>query len=214
MSRRFAAATATLLAALAVAGAGSAAADAQGPDAIGGPLDPATAAALATASAPGESGSSSWIVSPSEALSAAAVPGAATWIDPALSAQQAVGEAEVPSVVSDPPTPTWCWANADWHEWGTWPYEQRLTDTTYWCAVLGKQITYRSTSVTGSGTLCATNWTSSALISGGIGYPWFTTRSSAGFACPTVIPWITLHENRWIDVNRTDTGGTTQVASG
>jgi len=211
MSRRLAAAAAALLAALAV-GAGAARADSSDPGAT--PLDPDVAAALAADAASVESGSSSWIVSPSEALSAAAVPDAVTWIDPTLSAQQAVGETEVPDALSGALTPTWCWATADWHEWGTWPYQQRLTDTTYWCAVLAKRITYRSTSVTGSGTLCATNWTSSALISGGIGYPWFTMRSSAGFACPTVIPWITLHENRWIDVNRTDTGGTTQVASG
>ena len=38
------------------------------------------------------------------------------------------------------------------------------------------------------GTLCSTNWTGSALISGGIGYSWFVMRSSAGFACPTRDP--------------------------
>lgn len=150
------------------------------------PSDPATAAVLADAPAPAASGASMQLVLPSSQL--------------------ASPDATLP--------PTWCWATAFWHQWGTWPYQQRITDTTYWCAVLGNRITYRSSSVTGTGTLCATGWTASQLISGGIGYPWFTMRSSAGFSCPTVIPWITLHENRYVDVNRTDTGGTSEVGSG
>ena len=63
---------------------------------------------------------------------------------------------------------TACSANAAWHQWGTWPYEQRITDTTYWCAVYGGQITYRSSSVSATGTLCGSNWTTSQLISGGM----------------------------------------------
>ena len=39
-------------------------------------------------------------------------------------------------------------------------------------------------------------------------------RSSAGFSCPTVIPWITLHTSHYEDINRTDTGGTKEVNSG
>ena len=30
----------------------------------------------------------------------------------------------------------------------------------------------------------------SGIISGGIGYSWFVVRSSAGWTCPTVIPWV------------------------
>jgi hypothetical protein len=39
-------------------------------------------------------------------------------------------------------------------------------------------------------------------------------RSSAGFACPTVIPWITLHTTHHEDVKRTARGATTLVGSG
>lgn len=174
-------------AALLAAVAATAAGTARADDGGPAPSAPGLAAALAGNPGPGAGGSSTALVPATEVDDSA---------DP------------------DAATPIWCWANADWHQWGTWPYEQRVTDTTYWCALLGKSITSRSTSVTGTGTFCGTNWTSYSVISGGVGYPWFTTRSSAGFACQTVIPWITLHENRWIDVNRTDSGGTTEVASG
>lgn len=189
MTRRIAAAVA-LLAAVAASAAGTARADGGGAT----PSNPALAAALAGAPAAVASGSSTQLV-PASSLP---TPDAA---DAADAANAAV-------------TPIWCWATALWHQWGTWPYEQRITDTTYWCALLDKSITSRSTTVTGTGTLCATNWTTNQLISGGIGYPWFTIQASAGFACPTVIPYITLHENRWVDVNRTDSGGTSEVSSG
>jgi hypothetical protein len=103
-----------------------------------------------------------------------------------------------------------------WHQWGTWPYQQRITDTTYWCAVYGSHITYRSSTTTASGTLCAVNWRARQLIGGGVGpgFTYFTMRSSAGFACPTVIPWITLHTTHHEDVKRTDKGATTLVGSG
>lgn len=217
MSRKLAAMLAALLTAVAAAGgactAKAAAGDGSAVGSAGAALaDPATAGALANATAPVASGSLSWVASPSEALAAASAPGASTSGNPE-SSLQAVGGAATPDALVPLPV-TWCWANAAWHQWGTWPYEQRITDTTYWCASYGQSITYRTTSVKGTGTFCGTGWTASALISGGIGYPWFTMRSSAGFACPTVIPWITLHENRYEDVNRTDTGGTHEVASG
>lgn len=174
-------------AALLAAVAATAAGTARADGGAATPSDPSTAAALAGAIAPVASGSSTTLVPSSTAV-------------------------ESPDATAL--APIWCWATAFWHQWGTWPYEQRVTDTTYWCAMLGKSITSRSPTVTGTGSLCATNWTAIALISGGVGYPWFTQQSSAGFACPTVIPWITLHENRWVDVNRTDTGGTSEVASG
>lgn len=211
MSRRLAATVAALLAAAACATPAFADTGGAPP-----PLDPTTAQQLADAAAVLPSGSTSWSVTPAQALAASAAPGATTWVDPSMSPQSAVGETASQSVdsLNALSPPKWCWATAFWHQWGTWPYQQRVTDTTYWCAVLGVRITYRSSSVVGSGTLCGTNWTSSQLISGGYGYPWFTMRSSAGFACPTVIPWIVLHENRHVDVVRTDTGGTKEAGSG
>ena len=107
-------------------------------------------------------------------------------------------------------------ANAAWHEWGTWPYQQRITDTTYWCAIYNKHITYRTSTTTASGLLCGVQWRAGALIAGGVGrgFTYFTNRASAGFSCQTIIPWITLHTTHHLDVKRTDTGVTTQVGTG
>ena len=161
------------------------------------PLPPAEAEALVGAAAEVSSGSETRAVSPQEALAAATLPGALV-----------VGVAPAATAAA-----TACSANAAWHQWGTWPYEQRITDTTYWCAVYGGQITYRSSSVTATGTLCGSNWTASQLISGGIGYSWFVMRSSAGFSCPTVIPWVTLHPSHYEDIARNAWGSTSEVGS-
>jgi hypothetical protein len=161
------------------------------------PLPQAEAEALVGATADVSSGSETRAVSPQEALAAAGLPGALV-----------VGVAPAEATAA-----TACSANAAWHQWGTWPYEQRITDTTYWCAVYGGQITYRSSSVSATGTLCGSNWTTSQLISGGIGYSWFVIRSSAGFSCPTVIPWVTLHPSHYEDIARNSWGSTSEVGS-
>ena len=183
------------------------------------PLPVAEATALAATGV--SSGSVTRSVSAEEALAAASGPGATVSVAPGLSLREAVGLGSAgatpgtsPSATAAAEAASGCAANAAWWQWGTWPYEQRITDTTYWCAVYGDHITYRSSSVTGGGTLCSTNWTGSALISGGIGYTWFVMRSSAGFACPTVIPWITLHPSHYLDVSRNAWGNSAIVATG
>jgi hypothetical protein len=192
---------------LATAGAASA----KAPPAGGArPLPVAEATALAAAG--GSSGSSTWAVSADQALAAASQPDATVSVAPGLSLREAVGLGSTAAVAAE--AASGCAANAAWWQWGTWPYEQRITDTTYWCAVYCDRITYRSSSVTGGGTLCSTNWTGSALISGGIGYSWFVMRSSAGFSCPTVIPWITLHPSHSLDVSRNAWGNSAIVATG
>ena len=190
---------------LATAGAASA----KAPPAGGArPLPVAEATALAAAG--GSSGSTTWAVSAEEALAAASRPDATVSVVPGLSLREAVGLGSTTVVAAA----SGCAANAAWWQWGTWPYEQRITDTTYWCAVYGDHITYRSSSVTAGGTLCSTNWTGSALISGGIGYSWFVMRSSAGYSCPTVIPWLTLHPSHYLDVSRNAWGNSAIVAAG
>jgi hypothetical protein len=184
-------------------------------------LAPGQAQALINAPAAVQSGSSTRSVTAQEALAAASVAGAVVSVAPGLSLQEAVGLAPA---VGGPTRRTYavgrasaytaCSANSAWHEWGTWPYQQRITDTTYWCAVYGERITYTSSTANGSGTLCSTNWTSSQLVSGGIGYSWFVTRSSAGFSCPTAIPWISLHPSHYEDVARNAWGSTSEVGSG
>jgi hypothetical protein len=177
-------------------------------------LSPDQAQALATA--PGASGSTTSVVDGSNVLDASSLSGADTSIEAGVSPQAAVGLAPlIEGNVISASRPV-CWANAAWHRWGTWPYEQKITDTTYWCAVYGSHITYRTTTTTASGTLCAVSWRAKALIAGGVGpgFTYFTMRTSAGFACPTIIPWIVIHTSHHQDVKRTDRGATSFVGSG
>lgn len=179
------------------------------------PLPPDQAQALATAPAD-TGGSTTRVVDGQTALNASAVAGADTSIESGVSAQAAVGLAPLTEgniIFASRPV---CWANAAWHQWGTWPYQQRITDTTYWCAVYASHITYRTSTTTASGTLCGVSWRSKGLIAGGVGpgFTYFTNRASAGFSCPTIIPWITIHTTHHEDVKRSDRGVTTFVGTG
>jgi hypothetical protein len=216
MSLRHGALLAMLFAAVAaiLGPAASAVADSGTPTA----LPPDQAQALATAPADVADGSSTSAVDGVTVLNASAVTDAQTSIDPNLSPEAAVGLVPVidPGIRASTPTRASCWSNSMWHQWGTWPYQQRVTDTTYWCAIYNRHITYRTSTTTASGLLCGVQWRSGALIAGGIGrgFTYFTNRASAGFSCQTIIPWITLHTTHHLDVKRTDTGVTTQVGTG
>jgi hypothetical protein len=184
----------------------------------GGPtlLSPDDASALANSTATDQSGSSTSQVDSATALAASTLPGAQTWTEAGVTTEAAVGLVglyEGGGILMLRPI---CWANAAWHKWGTWPYQQRLTDTTYWCAIYGSHITYRTSTTTANGTFCATGWTASQLIAGGVGpgFTYFTIRSSAGWSCATVIPWIVIHTSHHQDVRRGDMGGTSFVGSG
>jgi|SRR5690349_21491951 hypothetical protein len=179
------------------------------------PLSPDQAQALATA--PVEtSGSTTSVVDGQTALNAASVSGADTSIESGVSAQAAVGLTQLTEGNIISASRPVCWANSYWHQWGTWPYQQRITDTTYWCAVYASHITYRTSTTTASGTLCGVSWRARQLIAGGVGrgFTYFTNRASAGFSCETVIPWITIHTTHHEDVKRTDRGVTTLVGTG
>jgi len=214
MSERRAALLAMLFATLAVAlgSATSARAAVEGPP----PLPPDQATALANADAAVTSGSSTQSVDGSAVLDASTLPGAQISIESDISPQAAVGLAPLSEGNVLSATRPICWANYMWHQWGTWPYQQRITDTTYWCAVYNNHITYRTSTTTASGTLCGVDWRSGGLIDGGIGrgFTYFTNRASAGFSCQTVIPWITIHKTHHEDVKRTDRGVTTVVGTG
>jgi hypothetical protein len=175
-------------------------------------LSPTDATTLANAPAPDPSGSSTSAVDSPTALAASSQPGANTFVEAGDSPEAAVGlSTAIPTSVRPV-----CWANAAWHRWGTWPYQQKLIDTTYWCAVYGNHITYRTSSTTANGTFCGTGWTASQLVAGGVGpgFATFTIRSSAGFSCATVIPWIVIHTSHHQDIRRGDQGGTAFVGSG
>jgi hypothetical protein len=213
MSVRRAAVLAMLLAAALIAILGSAALTSAATPA---PLPQDQAQALISAPADVPEGSSTTSVDGATALGASTQPGADTSIESGISAQAAVGLASLNEGNAIPATRPVCWANSAWHQWGTWPYQQRITDTTYWCAVFGSHITYRSSTTTASGTLCGVDWRAHALIGGGVGpgFTYFTVRSSAGFSCETDIPWITIHTTHHVDIKRTDRGVATFVGSG
>jgi len=180
------------------------------------PLAPDQATALATAAAAVPSGSSTQSVDGNSVLDAATLPGAQTSMESGVSPQAAVGlTALIEGNVLSATRPV-CWANYIWHQWGTWPYQQRITDTTYWCAVYNSHITFRTSVTTASGTLCGVEWRAGGLFGGGVGrgFTYFVNRASAGFACQTVVPWITIHTSHHEDVKRTDRGVTTTVGTG
>jgi hypothetical protein len=214
MSVRRTALLAALLTTLAVALGSAASARAVVEDPLPLPPDQATAAATAPADVVG--GSSTQSVDGSTVLDAAAQPGAQTSIESDISPEAAVGLAPLVEGNALSVTRPVCWANYLWRQWGTWPYQQRVTDTTYWCAVYNNHITYRTSVTTASGTLCGVEWRAGGLIDGGIGrgFTYFTNRASAGFSCQTVVPWITIHTTHHEDVKRNDRGGTTTVGSG
>jgi hypothetical protein len=178
------------------------------------PSDQATALSAATADVP--SGSLTQSVDGQSALSASMDPAADTMIESDLSAAAAVGIADPNGSPSGSGTRPSCWSNYMWHQWGTWPYQQRITDTTYWCAIYNNHITFRTSTTTASGLLCGVDWRTGMLIAGGVGkgFTSFTRRSSAGFSCQTDIPWIAIHTTHHEDVKRTDRGVTTLVGSG
>lgn len=221
MSKRVALALAVLVAAgiAAFAGVGPAAAIAVVCD-CGTPtqtdptsLSPADATALAAA--PGSGGlSAPTAANPADVLAAASAPGADTQIEPDLTAKEAVGLAPGGASLGTTTSQARCWADQAWYQWGTWPYQQRITDTTYWCAKYGVKITLRTSDVAGGGTICGMSWRSSQVIGGGVDFPFFTERSTAGYSCPTVIPWIVLHPSHHLDVLRDSRGGAQIVGHG
>ena len=180
------------------------------------PLSPDQATTLASTDSAVTSGSATQPASGSAVLDAAALSGAQTSIESGITPQAAVGLAPLTEGNVLSPSRPVCWANYMWHQWGTWPYQQRITDTTYWCAVYNSHITFRSSTTTASGLLCGVDWRAGQLIAGGVGrgFTYFTNRASAGFSCQTVIPWITIHKTHHEDVKRNDRGGTTLVGAG
>jgi hypothetical protein len=94
----------------------------------------------------------------------------------------------------------YCWSFTDaWTQWGIWPYQQRVTEYRYWCGYYGGAQTYRSSSVHPGSTLCSHDSGWQSRISGGDGYTYTVVRTGASFSCPTDIPWITIHTDRWQD---------------
>lgn len=163
------------------------------------PLDPSQAQALA--SAPGSSlGTTVSSASKLDALNASTQSGAQTELAPGFA---------TPAEAIAASTGCTSWQSA-WG-WGTWPYDQQVYDHTYYCAVTGDHITYRSTTVTTGGTLCGTESRDNWIVSGGIGYFWMVVHAQARFSCPTVVPWVTLHPTDWLETSYNAWGNAAQV---
>lgn len=108
----------------------------------------------------------------------------------------------------------YCWSFTDgWTEWGLFPVQQRVTEYRNWCGYYGGAQTYRSSSVHLGTTLCSHSGEWQARISGGNGYTWTVVRTGGSFACPTPIPWITLHYDRWQDWSANTWGSYAQVGN-
>jgi hypothetical protein len=61
--------------------------------------------------------------------------------------------------------------------------------------------------------LCSTDWTNWAIVGGGVGAAYATVRAQGGWGCPTVIPWVTIHESGWFDINVNDWGNSSYGGS-
>jgi hypothetical protein len=93
-----------------------------------------------------------------------------------------------------------CWYNTDdlWAWWGIPPYRQWVREHRYWCATrYGGAQTYRASTTHPSSLLCNHSGRFEERVGGGNGYTWTTVRTGAHFACPTPIPYITYHYDRW-----------------
>jgi hypothetical protein len=101
-----------------------------------------------------------------------------------------------------------------WHlHRGTWPYNQETYLHVTWCGRAGT-ITYRNMWTTHNGNLCSGSGDYANVVSGGVGYGQITIEGGAYFACPTAIPWVTLHKHRWMQVRFYPDGRSTAVAWG
>jgi hypothetical protein len=101
-----------------------------------------------------------------------------------------------------------------WHlHRGTWPYNQETYLHVTWCGRAGT-ITYRNMWTTHNGNLCFGSGDYANVVSGGVGYGQITIEGGAYFACPTAIPWVTLHKHRWMQVRFYADGRSTAVAWG
>lgn len=163
------------------------------------PLDPTDAQTLA--STPGGSlGTTVTPVSKQDAIAAAQLPGASTVVAPGFASTTAAVAAS-----------SGCASYQSGWRWGTWPYDQEVYDHTYYCAITGQYITYRSTVVTVDGTLCSAESRDDWITSGGIGYFWMVVHAQARFSCPTAIPYVSLHPTDWLETAYNAWGNAAQV---
>jgi hypothetical protein len=149
-------------------------------------------------------------ITPAEAYANATAPGTTSQVDGGLTLQQAVGLQSASVMAS---APVYCWRWVPSVQWGTWPYQQKVNNDVSWCAVYGDHITSWSTHVTLGASLCNPTGPYGYKQVGGVGDGVVRLRAGGYFACPTTIPWVTYHYNRWFDTSFYTRGSAAVVAT-
>jgi hypothetical protein len=152
-------------------------------------------------------------VSPAVVAAAAAQPGAVTLgVIPAPDGTVPA----TPSAALAPldATAVSCWAvNSGW-TWGLAPYNQHLNDLTYWCAHYNAAITTVTTTPSASSLLCDSSASGGQVIGGGVGYRYVDEQVNGNWACPTVLPYITLHSSHYLQTSHNSIGSSQQIGEG
>lgn len=100
-----------------------------------------------------------------------------------------------------------CWQKNMWEQWGTFPYQQRITDSTYWCADhIGGKLTVRTSNVTQGVTYCRKDGVYSFRTLGGVGQALVEHRVGGYFTCGLPGTGLGHSTNRWYEVVHTSSG--------
>jgi hypothetical protein len=161
--------------------------------------------------APVIGGGSVMSITPAQAYSAALEPATISELDHGLTLQQAVGLPSASVVLATAAVNCWRWVPSV--QWGTWPYQQKVYNDVSWCAVYGDHITSWSSHVSLGAFLCDPSSPYGYRQVGGVGYGIVRLRAGGYFGCPTAVPWITYHYNRWFDTSFYTRGSAAVVAT-
>ena len=151
-------------------------------------------------------------ITPAEAYAAALEPATISQVDNGLTLKQAVGLE--PTSVALASAAASCWRWVPWVQWGAWPYQQKVNDDVSWCAVYGDHITSWSSHVTLGAFLCNPTGPYGYKQVGGVGNGVVRLRAGGYFGCPTTVPWLVYHYNRWFDTSFYTRGSAAIVATG
>lgn len=93
-----------------------------------------------------------------------------------------------------------CWYTEWKHDRGVFPYWRGVYQGTYWCAIYGSHITYRTSNTwTRVNGVCSQNGAVGQWkVVGGAGYSYVVVHSEASFSCRTPW-WFPLNDNLWME---------------
>jgi type II secretory pathway pseudopilin PulG len=103
-----------------------------------------------------------------------------------------------------------CWTETATESFGTWPYEQNVHLHTNWCgsgtASSGGYITYWSSYVTTSSTICSASNTYHYKMWGGVGSTYVAVEGGSYFSCQIAPLW-SIHNHVYIQMQYGPGGG-------